>query len=841
MPHKDNSEFRKAIRNPGNGVPVPAMPTQGVPPRMNPGIDEQILPTDTAQGAGVGSVPGTDLATRAQNLAAREGLSPIPNPPGISVVSTTDWFGPLQPLRPAAPQGTEPRRMEYLLGQNLVFTPRANEAISYETLRALAESCDLVATAKETVKNQVKRMKWEIHSLARPGESNKSRTERELKDPVIKEISTLFKRPDGLHPWQTFVGEIFEDKLVVDAPAILPRRSAVEQGPNGLGKVKQLIAVDGTKITRYLTTAGLTPLPNPTCNDPAHALLGRSQAPAENGQVASCDCAAYTQYLYGTNSVNLTVNDLVFMPYNMRTNKMYGYSEIEQIVVAINLYLRRELSLLSYYTEGNIPEMIAFLPNSVTPKQVKDFEDWFNTVEQGRSDFKRRIRFLQNPSPTGQPTIHEAKTQLLADGIDEWLARIVAFAFNISPTALVRQVNRATAEQSSEDSEESGIEPYLEWFKQLMDYVIQVTMGYEDYEFTWAQRRETDLLKQRQADTLKVKSGGMTLNEWRVAEGQDPYEGIPDADKPIILTATGYVVVGAPQPAPALPGEKPEEPNDSDETKQKVEKRARPSISRANLTKESLTASARVERTLKTAFGAMRGKVLSSLRKSATPSLRKDDVAGWSEDQTKELLSTLGIDWESIVPELRQALEQAAQSGIIPTMQDLNLGDLNVFQTVNRNAADYARDRAAEMVGMSWGDDGSLVPNPDAEWAISDTTRDDIQQIITSAFEGNTNLDDVMSQIGSALQSSGNGVFSDARASLIARTEIGRAQTGAALDTWTQGGVKKIQWFCAGDDPCAECAVNDGVSVNLGEKFPGGQTSTLDSHPNCECGLFAVS
>jgi hypothetical protein len=40
-----------------------------------------------------------------------------------------------------------------------------------------------------------------------------------------------------------------------------------------------------------------------------------------------------------------------------------------------------------------------------------------------------------------------------------------------------------------------------------------------------------------------------------------------------------------------------------------------------------------------------------------------------------------------------------------------------VIATANHAASDWAQERAAQMVGMSYDDAGTLIPNPNVEWA----------------------------------------------------------------------------------------------------------------------------
>ncbi|HKS72935.1 MAG TPA: phage portal protein, partial [Terriglobales bacterium] len=817
-----------------------AMPPSGSdhPPATSPAPNESIVLRQGGQiqeqygilgpnsPTGPGPVSGTDIATLDQNVAAREVFEPVLNPPGIQTVSTIDWFGPLQPLRPAAPQGTEPRRFEYVLGQNIIFEPRANEAIAYQTLRAMADATDLMRMVIETVKNEMKRSQWEINAPIKIGETRGQRKKREEADPIIGEIKTLLRHPDGIHPWETFAGEIMEDMLVIDAPAVLVRRT-----PDGK-KVKNLIPVNGATITRYINTSGLTPIYDPNCTQPGHALLGRKQA-VKGAQV--CDCAAYAQYLYGVNAINLTTRDLVYMPYNMRTHKLYGYSPVEQIVVAINLYLRREMALLSYYTEGNIPEMIGFLPNTVTTEQVKEFEQWFNSVNRGDPAFMRRVRFVPNPSPTGDPKFVELKQHLLADGIDEWLIRMVAYAFNVPPTQLVRMHARAATESMSDESQVTGLEAYQKWFEALMNHIIECQMGYTGYRFKFRPTREADLLKQRQADQLMAKSGGMTLNEWREAEGLEPYDtnDFPDADRPLIFTPQGYVVVddGGVQAG----GEKPNtrsNPNNQGDSAHQAE--PPPGMGKIDFPTVAVAGSAphtaelRMRESLKRIFGLQKSAIERALLQKA-------------QDDIEKRLWLAIASYYSLLPEsVSGALKQAAVDAALEAATEAGASAARAVESFTP-AQQYAQERAAEMVGMRRTAGGTLVENPDARRVITDTTRNEIRQAVADALSGKLRTPageplPLAESIRRSLLDTPGGPFSDYRAGLIARTEVKNARSFGKMDTWKRLGVKATTWRTSGDERvCPMCAMNEGVTRPLGKPFPSGYVSIADSHPNCRC------
>ena len=129
------------------------------------------------------------------------------------------------------------------------------------------------------------------------------------------------------------------------------------------------------------------------------------------------------------------------------------------------------------------------------------------------------------------------------DDFDEWLARIVCYAFSLPPTAFTPQVNRATAQTAQEAALDEGLAPLMGWVKRLVDSVIQNRMGHRDLEFAWSDMRPTDPKDQSVILTNYVKDGIYTVNEARDVLGLDPVEG---GDEPMFLTAQGPVLAARP-------------------------------------------------------------------------------------------------------------------------------------------------------------------------------------------------------------------------------------------------------------------------------------------------------
>ena len=169
------------------------------------------------------------------------------------------------------------------------------------------------------------------------------------------------------------------------------------------------------------------------------------------------------------------------------------------------------------------------------------------------------------------------------------------------------------------------------------------------------------------------------------------------------------------------------------------------------------------------------------------------------------------------------------------------LGVTDEFSLVNqidKLAVDYAYDRAAEMVGMRWNDQGQLVPARRAAWRIDKTTRAEVRRIIAEGLRDNIGRD----AIADAIEKSE--AFSAERAMTIANTEIAMANSASVLNTYDlmedEGFVVEKRWH-PDAEACPVCIANAKQGpVPNGKPFASGDMAP-PAHPNCFLEGTAVS
>ena len=169
--------------------------------------------------------------------------------------------------------------------------------------------------------------------------------------------------------------------------------------------------------------------------------------------------------------------------------------------------------------------------------------------------------------------------------------------------------------------------------------------------------------------------------------------------------------------------------------------------------------------------------------------IRKD------RDDVQAILDQLKLSgWDVLIGPIDDELKMVlAQSGK-KLLRALEIGDESeVFSLIDEAATKFAQRRAAELVGKRVLDDGSIVDNPSAEWAITDGTRELLRGTVNEALENGWSPGELRQQILDHY------AFSPQRALNIARTEclpgetpVTAAMVRAAFRRWYEGEMVNI-------------------------------------------------
>ena len=788
------------------------------------------------------------LGALAAGLTRLQGSLYQPPDTQIPGIMDTDWPTPLQPIRPFGQPGQPPIVMNMMMGQNLIFTPRPDSRYSAADLQALARY-PLARICITNVIDTISTLRWKIQLRAQPGEDQKAREERTLKDDTILELTSFVSHPDNEHDWSEWVRPLLNDMMTIDAGAVFLRRDKEN-------KVYEWRVMQGAYVVRLVDRMGCTP-----------------EAPYP----------AYQLLWDGMPLWNLSTDQLLYRPRNIVyqvgnvASNLYGMSPTEQLAPEIEVGMQRLRYVTAFYKDGAVPNVLWVVPSDTQPDVVDNAMKIINQDMAGNLESRRQFRFAQGFRSSDSPKEDQIKQfdePRLADEYDDLHTRRICFGYGTSAQRLIRMMTRSTAQSNQEAAEEEGIAPFRKWVQDYMNCLLQRKMGYEKYEFVFDVSQVSDPEKQAALDKVLFDGGPQTLNETRIARGLDP-RAEAQADQLGKWLPTGWAPMDAslaisPPDGSAGPhlgylaeqnanaqdadhgGGNPKEPPEPNPSKKKIAKSDAPAQFQAapDSVRARTAESALFSRLIRFFHQTANSMVIVDARSGKTQKADEDEPT--LEDQVEQIVAQImaAIPWKllpnDVMPAIQEAALEGAQHGleqaerayqasaeeVLISPAPIRVIVQGVIAEVNQVAVDYAKDRAAEMVGMKWVD-GELVTNPNAEMAISEATRDMLRRTITEALSGGVPFSELTDRIRIA------GAFSEDRAKLIADTEIKFAQSHGNLQAWLRTGVvKKVKWSVSSlHRELDECDDNREVGpIDVGKVFPSGVLAP-PAHPNCNCTL----
>jgi len=388
------------------------------------------------------------------------------------------FFPPGYPLGPQAPPAAAGRKWDYPFYYNVQIQPRAYESVTFDMLRSMSEAHDLLRTVLESCKNRIGYQDWSIM----PADQDAKQTPAGTKD-RIKWATAFFQRPDLKHPFSTWARELLEDMLTVDAMCIYNR-------PTLSGSPHSFVPIDGATINVKIDYGGEEP-----------------EAPEP----------AYQQILKGLPAIDYTNNDLIYLPFNRRSHKAYGYSPVEQIMVTINIAIRRQWWQLEKYISGAHTPYLIKTPTDWTQEQIEAAQTWYNSVFIENQAQKWRAIMM----PNGCEPLTMGVTLDEKGDMDDWLAGLICFAFNCDRSQLIKPMNRASAQHGG-DQASQDFQPFSIHFETSVNELIYRCFGWEDIRFRW--KAEQDFMTPDKSKAIETYAniGVLQIDDVRELLGYDP-------------------------------------------------------------------------------------------------------------------------------------------------------------------------------------------------------------------------------------------------------------------------------------------------------------------------------
>lgn len=461
--------------------------------------------------------PGTVAIASRSNQAFSSGhfmgpgvpMAPMMGPPDVP---DDEWF---------------PRQWAYQAGRNLTSGPRADEAalMAFKMLRDLADTYDIGQICKAYVQEAISSTEFTI-APRRKQEGGRPTS----KPDAIRLAEEFILSPDRDLPFEGWVKSALEDVMVCDNLSINPRRT---RG----GDLYAFEIIDGDTIKPYVDNRGRKPAP---------------------------PLPAYQQTLYGINFGDFTTDELYYLPMNPRARSAYGHSAYERMILNINTSMRKQMSELAYFTEGNQPDaLLGFSMGAATPTQVKQFQNWIDDRLKGDTANRRGITVV--PIPTGDgSTQGKMQIERFAEPVwqrylEEWMVQVCCAALYTTPSEIgfLHQTNRATS-SGQENAQERRLRPLRKHIKYIIDrFILGEMFGIVDHELRWnIEPPVEDALKLSQIDDIDIRNGKTTPDECRERDGKMPWGGA--SSEPVFVAQSTFSLVSDLPQISALAAKPPE-------------------------------------------------------------------------------------------------------------------------------------------------------------------------------------------------------------------------------------------------------------------------------------------
>jgi hypothetical protein len=419
-------------------------------------------------------------------------------------------FSPYQPVAPFGPPSiVDAREWDYPTGYNLEIVNR--HIVLGEMLRGLVRGSGIIANELSARVDELVSLPWKF-VLKTPAKGVKSE-----EDPRIKELNAFFKMPNRKIPYPQWMEMIFRERYTIDAATVYIWKNRAGTKPYALE------VIDGNTIV-------------PKIDD--------------RGRIPDWPSLAYVQIVKGLPMDNFTEREIVYMPrHRWAQMPIYGYSEVEQILMEATQQVRKTMYMLNFWNEGTCPDVMVCCPPEWTAEQIALWQGTFDALMSGNLKLKSKMRFIPGG---GKPfEMKGSAGDLLKSEYDEWMARIACRAFRTDPKPYIKDPQpKANAEEFSQQMRAQGLNGEMLWWSALMERLIYLGWGWDDIGHAFDTNEETAATDQATIDTSHLADGMRTVNELRARDGLDDVEG---GDVPMVKTGTGWMPLAVLAAQKAMP------------------------------------------------------------------------------------------------------------------------------------------------------------------------------------------------------------------------------------------------------------------------------------------------
>lgn len=406
-------------------------------------------------------------------------------PPEILAAEALSQMTPASPFSPGEPIGPydgfsrTPRSREYVPQTNVTTRPRIHERVSFETLKGLIDSYDVAGIVIRHRIASLRSLSWKLIAA----DDYSGDVSRE-----IAEGKRILKRPDGKTLFKSWLAKYLRDVLSYDAGTLYRMR-------NRAGRAVGLQVVSGITIAPLLDYWGNSP-----------------DAPAPS----------FVQFVNGLPWNWLTRDDLIYEPYDPQPDSIYGRAPLEDILLNANTDIRFQLYFLQRFTSGNIPAAFASAPDSWSPDQIEQFQEYWDGFMMGNQEGKHQVRFL----PPGSKFTWSNEKEF-SDKFSLFLMRKSCAAYSVVPSDIgfTEDVNRSSGESQADVQHRVGDLPMAHHIQDILSAFLQDDVQLPlNFSFDLGEEQD-DRYQQAQSDEVYIRHAVVSASEIR-----EMRFGLPEPD-----------------------------------------------------------------------------------------------------------------------------------------------------------------------------------------------------------------------------------------------------------------------------------------------------------------------
>lgn len=434
--------------------------------------------------------------------------------------------------------------------------PPAQQAVTFGTLRKMAQACQPVQAVILTRQNQVARfarrpqyegdLGIQVRMKDRAAKSTKvvQKKARELEDVILRCGRDV--DPDDVRrmPLGPYLRAIVRDSYTLDAVA-------TEKRYDRRGRLFDWWALDAATIR--MTALGYNSsqmIANPYAHS-AYGVVGQGY-----GGVPSPKQKAirFVQMINSQTYAEFTHDTLAYWIRNPRTDldsNGYGYPELEMLIEVVTGFLNSMTYNSRYFTHSNVPEGVLGLLGNYTEQQLGDFIRYWNQMVSGVSNSRRIpvMAFKEGKGLQWTPLKQSNKDMEFHAWID-FLVTVVCAIFQCDREEIgfsSRQaglpgggVGSENNEQTLIHSQSKGLVPMLQLIESgLNDDIMPGIDETGEFEFTFTGMTPNQEDAKIERANKKLTGGWVTPNEVR-NEFDMPPIAAEDAWGDAPVNPTGY-------------------------------------------------------------------------------------------------------------------------------------------------------------------------------------------------------------------------------------------------------------------------------------------------------------